>query len=434
VNGNPIGVVQPVVAGVGSLVADDAPGPRERKLAATHRRLAARGALSDDEAEDVRAEVEALEQRTYDEEVWLAGALLDDGNVAAAAAHVHAADALRPEAPEVIELADRVAAALDSRAARLEASLAAVPAEQRLGWIDPDAADAYVELLAAAPLRGGCAAFAVEAERRGFPELAAALERAATASDPAARAAAAWAEVESADAAHATVVRRFVFLGERPVDDPLRRWDVARRAQDESWLDVLEPILWLPSTLFRGGWALLGDPVDEQPVADALARYVRHAPDGAPHREEALARLDELRAARAVDEDDEADDAPAVPPSGVALPRFAVLPWAAALGADPAAIEAGEPNGVRFDGTLLTIDDADGARTSLFLDADQRRIAEALAREWAWTRRAAQSSTYADLHDGLPVEFTAGFGLRGVHAYPRLLPEEYRGADRALYE
>ena len=127
----------------------------------------------------------------------------------------------------------------------------------------------------------------------------------------------------------------------------------------------------------------------------------------------------------------------------VRLPAVAMAPAADLLGVAPHLVDGRSNNGeVRAPGFVVYEDrvewevDVDGAavRTSRPVDDAVAAAVNPILEEWEWRRRVARAATFAGAHEGVPVDFNAGVGLDGVTLLPRLLPEVYRGRDRALYE
>lgn len=124
------------------------------------------------------------------------------------------------------------------------------------------------------------------------------------------------------------------------------------------------------------------------------------------------------------------------------IPATAAYPLAEELGIDARLMDGRRYNGeiespgLRYlEGQLLFefIDEGVRERRTVDLEGDVRERIDALAAEWRWRRRAAATPTYRELHQGVPVELSAGIGPEGVGIYPRLMPEEYRSPDRKLF-
>ncbi|MFH0944962.1 MAG: hypothetical protein V2A76_07165 [Planctomycetota bacterium] len=125
------------------------------------------------------------------------------------------------------------------------------------------------------------------------------------------------------------------------------------------------------------------------------------------------------------------------------IPATAAQSLARELGLAPALLDGRQDNGevaspgLRYFGDRVLFELQESGtreRRSVNVDGELRRRLDALAAEWTWRRRAARASTYEELHEGVPVELSAGIGLSGIGIYPRLLPEEYRLPDRELFE
>ncbi|MBI4878102.1 MAG: hypothetical protein HY812_00360 [Planctomycetes bacterium] len=125
------------------------------------------------------------------------------------------------------------------------------------------------------------------------------------------------------------------------------------------------------------------------------------------------------------------------------IPGTALLPLAAELGIDPRLLDGREENGEMSRGgahylaerLLFEVERGkERERLAIAVGEGLKPRMDALAAEWEWRRRASRTATYRELHEGVPVELSAGIGSGGIGVYPRLLPEEYRGEDRALFE
>jgi hypothetical protein len=445
-NANPIGVVKPIVHGVDGLIRDVPLDARDRKLAALKKSLAKQG----DASEDVVDAIAELEDATLREELWLAQRALERDRVDVAAMHWNVARTVRPTAPEIDAMALAIETQVKARAEALDRALRVEPRERELGLDQRDGPALDASAIAAARLS------------RGDPRL---LPAPRPTAEERARAAAERHEDERS---------RFVWTGRRDSHDPLRRYAEARAALHRSILDRLEPIVWVPATLFRAVLNAFIDPVADQPLVDALASNARSVPQDDPARatllrelarrladrgqpEQALAvakaadadaselaryeRAATKRAAKRAEEREQREAAQAS--QGATIPAYALAPYAARYGFDADVVdgrrENGEvaPRGVHLDGSKLALDvERDGLieRFEVTLNATETKRMEALAREWGWRRRAAQVETYAKLHDGWPVEMYTGVGSSGVAVYPRLLPEGVQGEDEKLWK
>lgn len=434
-NANPIGVVKPIVHGVDGLIRDVPLDGRDRKLAALKKRMAKQG----DASADVLEAIEELEEATVKEELWLAERALERDRVDVAAMHWDVARSVRPTAPEVDAMALAIEQRVKERAQALEQALRVEPRERALGLDQRDAP--AIE----------AAAMALARIERDDPRLLPTQRQDA---------------MERADAAaerHEDERSRFVWTGRRESHDPLRRYDEARAALYRSVLDRLEPIVWVPATLFRSVLNVFTDPVADQPLVDALARDARNLAQDDPRRVELLRRLavrlhgrgqseQALAIARAAGADantvaayeraatkraaERAEErerrAAALASQGATIPAYALAPYATRYGFAAEVVdgkrENGEvaPRGVHLEGDKLALDiEREGLieRFEVTLNEVEAKRMEALAREWGWRRKAALVETYAKLHDGWPIEMYAGVGASGVAVYPRLLRE-----------
>jgi len=148
---------------------------------------------------------------------------------------------------------------------------------------------------------------------------------------------------------------------------------------------------------------------------------------------EAAARSDERAAELAAPEFADA----------IHLPPVALAPIADRLGVAPHLVDGRPLNGeIESPGFRVLADRIEWelrveeatVHESMAFDAELAAEVAPILEEWEWRRRVARSSTFAGAHEGVPVEFRAGIGFEGVNVLPRLLPEVYRGRDRALYE
>jgi hypothetical protein len=332
--GNPIGVLQPLVVGIEGVVRGQPLDPRDRKRLTLERRLRAEGepAVLDPRT---RERVAALHDQSCREALRLARMALERRDPVAAAIHLDGARAFLRREDEVAEIAVEIDAQLAARREALAAALAVEPVEIDLDGFDRTRVSA---LVAAWLARDAAALAAAQRDLEAEPPThhaehyaaalasANALRRASRLGPPGAadlRAVARrFADTEHAPLAARASTRldardlapfhaagdvaqqtrratwRFVFTGERISGDPLEAHADARRAETRSWIDALAPIFWLPATLIRGAYAALGEPIDDRRRIDALAaavRATRSAP-GAAHdlaRREALAELAE---------------------------------------------------------------------------------------------------------------------------------------------
>ncbi|MBK6938747.1 MAG: hypothetical protein IPH13_00880 [Planctomycetes bacterium] len=434
-NANPIGVVKPIVHGVDGLIRDVPFDARDRKLAALKKRMAKRG----DESPDVLEAIEELEGATVKEELWLATRALERDRVDVAAMHWAVARALRPSASEVEAMALAIEQRVTARVLALDRALRVEPIERDLGLDQRDAPALAASATAKAQLS------------RDDPRLLAAQR------------ADALERVAAAEARHDDERSRFVWTGRRESHDPLRRHAEARAALHRSVLDRLEPIVWVPATLFRSVLNAFTDPVADQPLVDALARNARNLAQDDPRRAEllrklavrlhergqseqalaigraagadanALAKYERAATKRAAERAEENERrAAALASQGATIPAYALAPYATRYGFAPEIVdgkrENGEvaPRGVLLEGNKLALDvEREGLveRVEVTLNDVEAKRMEALAREWGWRRKAALVETYAKLHDGWPIELYAGVGASGVAVYPRLLRE-----------
>lgn len=434
-NANPIGVVKPIVHGVDGLIRDVPLDARDRKLAALKKRMAKQGVAS----EDVVEAIAELEDATVKEELWLAERALERDRVDVAAMHWSVAHAVRPTAAEVDAMAQAITRRVEERAAALDLALRVEPRERELGLDQRDAPAHEAAEVASARLTSDDRRL-LEAPR---PDV---MQRVATARQR-----------------HDDERSRYVWTGRRDSHDPLRRYAEARAALHRSLLDRLEPIVWVPATLFRAVLNAFTDPVADQPLVDALAKNANGLPQDDPRRAELLREL-----ARRLDDRGQSEQALAVAKAGGAgaaelakyeraateraakraeererklaalttqgatIPAYALAPFATRYGFAPEIVDGkrdnGEvaPRGVHLEGSKLAIDvEREGLieRFEVTLNEVETKRMEALAREWGWRRKAALVETYAKLHDGWPIEMYAGVGASGVAVYPRLLQE-----------
>ncbi|MBL8766170.1 MAG: hypothetical protein JNL94_02325, partial [Planctomycetes bacterium] len=262
-NANPIGVVKPIVHGVDGLIRDVPLDARDRKLAALKKRMAKQGVAS----EDVVEAIAELEDATVKEELWLAERALERDRVDVAAMHWSVAHAVRPTAAEVDAMAQAIARRVEERAAALDLALRVEPRERELGLDQRDAPAHEAAEVASARLTSDDRRL-LEAPR---PDV---MQRVATARQR-----------------HDDERSRYVWTGRRDSHDPLRRYAEARAALHRSLLDRLEPIVWVPATLFRAVLNAFTDPVADQPLVDALAKNANGLPQDDPRRAELLREL-----------------------------------------------------------------------------------------------------------------------------------------------
>ncbi len=467
---NPIGVVQPVVAGVHGVVSDDELDAGDRRLLALERRAARRGESGAPAMREVEERVRRLDELVFRQELWIVDSLLERRRPAGAAGHLHAARVRRPTSAEVDERTARLEEEARGTSERVARSLDAGPMEAE--WLRGDAPflPAYRAALSAAFLHGtGAALFAdvaAIAGESGYDDAAERLGALPLRLDrPPSLDAVARAKSEQRDR-----FWEYVLTGARASDDPLLRYRAAAAAlRDRAWSPI-EPILWLPSALFRLVYASLADPIDDRPVVEALARRARTATGD--ERRDALAELVDryerrrelekcLAAARAGGADGarieelaervrDRDDVETrrsgrddVDPAALPLPVVALAPFAVALGLDPVHVDGDRANGeiaapgVEWTGDRISFRvEGNGDESTVTAAVDERTapLWRLLFDEWLYRRIAARAVTYRSVHAGVPVELEAGIGSSGLGVYPRLLPEPYLLPDRRLYE
>lgn len=425
--GNPVGVAQPLLAGVDTLVRGDLAEPLDRKRIALYRRFVRRhgdtGAMPTD-LEELRDEVAELLDQSFAQELRLAELLLQAGKLDLALAQVRAARVHHPRDARAAALERSIAGAVDRRRERLERSLAMT-----------------VEVTPAE--RAALRALLVE-----DPPVANERESPAGSVEP-------WAAVARARADQRARVTRFIFTGARPSEDPLQRRAEVREDLRRSLEDVLLVLLWVPATLFRAVYAGLGDPVDDQPVVAALAEYAFFCAEDR-HRDEARLELIErytdrgetrkaLAVARAAAapaatvealeqrlRDEQAEAPPSVDPDLVPISALGDLGEALGLldpRIDPPRVKVG------VDRLTVAVRGEQGVTTrAIEVPPEQRERLRLLLAEWQWRRRVMNATTYREQHAGVPVELRAGLGVSGLSLLPALLPERYQGRDRAQYE
>lgn len=293
VQGNPVGVVRPLVEGVDGLLRPDELDALDRKQLALSRRWLVThpdGAGLPAGAGAVRARTEELRTAVFEQELRLFDRLLEEGRLGAASAHLHVASVRRPHDEEVRRRTAALEAARADEEERRRRASAVAPKELELRLADADGFAACRRLAEDVLLgRAGsetCGELAAAAEREGWGEVAASLRRAAASwesRDP-------WRAVRAAEEEVEARRRRFLWTGERPETDPRARYRVAADPGGFRATDLLTPIFWVPATLARAVSLAIGRPVDDRPVVDALAAMQWTALEPAD-RERALRRL-----------------------------------------------------------------------------------------------------------------------------------------------
>lgn len=271
--GNPIGTLQPLILSIEGVVRGQPLDPRDRKRIVLERRLRLEGESTAGPAySELKERVEQLADQTAREEIWLGVHALEAGDSAAALAHLAVAESLALRTEECADLRGRIEDAVRTRNERLATSLVVEPTR--------DQSSTEIEAILMRPYSGA-------------PSIAGNTQRQAIAlREGSMIPVTADSEIESERAKRRSAAWRFACTGRRDSADPLDRYVAARRAETRSWLDVLAPILWVPSTLVRGGYAIFGDPIDDRALIDAQVRFVRRNP-GEEHRPEILVELAE---------------------------------------------------------------------------------------------------------------------------------------------
>lgn len=257
--GNPIGTLQPLILGIEGVVRGQPLDPRDRKRIVLERRLRLEGESTSGAAyAELKERVEQLADQTAREELWLGARSVESGDFAAALAHLAVAETLDLRAEECVALKSRIEDAVRARNRLLSTSLVVEPTGSESGTeIDAMLMRPY----AGAPSSVGNTLFQAVGVHEGKDWFLAA-----------------DFEIQSARLLRWYAAWRFVFTGRRDSADALDHYVAARRAETRSWLDVLAPILWVPSTLVRGGYAIFGDPIDDRALIDAEVRFVRRNP------------------------------------------------------------------------------------------------------------------------------------------------------------
>lgn len=418
--GNPFGVARPIVAGVEGVVQRDAVDPRERKKLALYRRWIRRGGgadLNDGALRDLQDDVESLRLAILEEELLLADKLLALERTEAVLAHVEIARLLGAEPAAVDAVLDAAQAGVRARSDAL--AHAFVPPSRTGEAEGRSAASIWI---------GGAPGLIASGRDREAQAVARARDE--LRSDQ-------W---------------RYVLSGRRSSKDPLLRRREVRRDMHRSIADVLSVVLWPPIALVRGVHTLIGDPVDDQPLVDALsaaalaeADAARRAPllvelcDRYEARDELRKALGIARAldgeeARAAALEERIQERIAPSPSVIgtdSIPFVALGDLEEALGlatleSPPSRVEVTE-RGVQY---LV----ADGPAVEIDVSAPVHVRLRALAEEWRWRRRALERAGYSEATDGVPVSLEAGVGASGVSLIPKFLPEAYVARDRRYFE
>lgn len=282
IQGNPIGVLRPLVEGVDGLVRPDELDALDRKqLALTRRWLVSHpeGEGLPDGAAAVRDRSDELREAVFTQELRLFDRLLDEGDLDAAAAHLHVASLRRPHDEAVSERAAALEAATERRASRITAAGQVSPTEIELRLGDAEGFRACRRLAEDVLLgradASSCSELASAADDEGWGEVAASLRRAAAAWTPADP----WVSVRYAEAELSAARRRFLLTGAREDHDPTTRYRDAAVPGGFRVTDVFVPLFWVPATLARSLSLGIGRPIDDRPVVDALAALAWSSPD-----------------------------------------------------------------------------------------------------------------------------------------------------------
>lgn len=417
---NPFGIARPLVTGVEGVIQREGVDPLDRKKVHLHRRWVRRHgdvASTESELKSLREDLDDLRRAMLEEELGLAELLIEWRRPEAALAHTDIARRLGGDEETVAALERSIR---DQVSARSDQRLAALAV--RRGPDDEDGAMAEAVL---------ASSYATIAVPRAGDEVGVAEVRAAMSS-------AAW---------------RYVLTGRRTSADPLLRRRQVRRDMHRSIAEVLSVVLWPPISLVRGVHVLVGEPIDDQPLVEALSASLLHERNESRRRallEELLDRYADreefgkaLAIAGAIGADPErvreleASLVARTPPESSREPRRASIP-VAALGslADELGIDTDALRPPRVDVTERGVSYAMVGTPPVERDVRPEvhaRLA-ALAEEWRWRRLAVTRSGYAEMTEGIPLGLKGGIGASGVSVIPKFLPERYFAKDRPLFE